>query len=516
MTILLFVQFHTSKLADSDLRAALYSLLGLSCFVKARSYLQFRADALLRLDKRAPVLFLRSFADDYRFQSSLNSEQAIVDHSLEVRLAKHFNRYGPFVAVGAPGDDTPVQGAARLRLKDEEWQEVVLGWMRAAKLIVMSCGATPWVNWELSKIIESKRTSDLILLFPELGERTSARDERVTARAQLLQQAFANTVWLEHLTAVDHLEDARAMLFRADGSVVTVRAKSTSREAYHFAALVAHHRVLFPTPSAGANESDAPRRQLAFAPALLLAAVCVMAALPLLEPGYGERITFKGGSLYYREDSVSRHEAERLGELLNGLGYFSDDRKSDVQLVRDGGVLDLRFVTSQEARSSSNFLLPFAALVAKLSEAFGAPLKAELCDEHLEPTVAVPPMRYASSHKGRVFYQAPVSAEEARSVARELATMEFFDDEQDREVYLSRPEIVTEIRLLVDGDLVRELPAVAESLSEISDVLREKSFAGADVLMMLIDSISLNPIVINHLPVRNRLPVLDQLRAQPW
>lgn len=74
---------------------------GFFLLVRARRYFQVSADSLLAADKRSPVLFLQSFADDEK-QQFRSSQRALLDFSLETRLANHFERFGPFIAVGSP------------------------------------------------------------------------------------------------------------------------------------------------------------------------------------------------------------------------------------------------------------------------------------------------------------------------------------------------------------------------------------------------------------------------------
>jgi hypothetical protein len=81
----------------------------------------------------------------------LHSQRAVLDFSLETRLAKHFSRFGPFIAVGSPKESLPQPGAARIFLPHDQWQDRILAWMQEAELIVMYAGRTQSVNWELRK-----------------------------------------------------------------------------------------------------------------------------------------------------------------------------------------------------------------------------------------------------------------------------------------------------------------------------------------------------------------------------
>ena len=224
------------------------TLLAFFLLVRARRYFQVSADSLLAADKRPPILFLRSFDDDAKQQYG-DSRRALLDFSLETRLANHFLHFGPFIAIGSPKESVPQIGAARVLLADDQWQSQVLDWMKHAQLIIMYSGKTQWVNWELRKVVDSGRATSLVLMFPEIKAwRRSKRNEDIAARVEHIRSVFRDTPWNEELMAYGDFAGLRAMLFRADGSMVMVKSRSRSRDAYHLAALVAHQQLLDAAP----------------------------------------------------------------------------------------------------------------------------------------------------------------------------------------------------------------------------------------------------------------------------
>jgi hypothetical protein len=231
------VRTHGTQRGFGDLALI---FLGWFLLVRARRYFQVTADSLLSVDHREPILFLRSFDDD-KPQSVFRPDKDLLDFSLETRLANHFNQFGPFIAVGSPTEDVPHLGAARKTLSDAEWQWRVTEWMSEANLILMYLGKTYWINWEMAKIIEKKRVSNLILLVPELKR---SRFDQTTPRFECIKYVFSQTIWSERLLEVKQFHSVRAMLFRADGSVVVIRSRPRNRDSYHLAALVAHYVML--------------------------------------------------------------------------------------------------------------------------------------------------------------------------------------------------------------------------------------------------------------------------------
>ena len=85
-------------------------------------------------------------------------------------------------------------------------------------------------------------------MFPEIkGWRSSRRKQDIAARVKQIRGVFKDTPWNEELTEFSDFAGLRAMLFRADSSMVMFKSRSRSRDAYHLAALIAHQQLLDPT-----------------------------------------------------------------------------------------------------------------------------------------------------------------------------------------------------------------------------------------------------------------------------
>ncbi|HKQ03858.1 MAG TPA: hypothetical protein VJ464_01905 [Blastocatellia bacterium] len=221
-------------------------LPGFFFLVKARRYFQINADSLLSVDKRSPILFLRAFNDDER-QIYKTSLRAILDFSLETRLANHFSYFGPFIALGSPRASVPGLGAAQVVLLESEWRSKIISWISEAVLIIMYAGKTPWVKWELTKVIDLDRVSNLILMIPEINEwRYADLSEETAARIKHLRDVFKSTRWNESLSELQGLQDICALLFSDDGAIVVIKSRPRNRDAYHLAALIAHYIILNP------------------------------------------------------------------------------------------------------------------------------------------------------------------------------------------------------------------------------------------------------------------------------
>jgi hypothetical protein len=108
------------------------------------------------------------------------------------------------------------------------------------------CRKTPWVTWELGKVIEKERAESMILIMPKkkrergmYGSLSSRPEEEdIALRIDRIKQVFESTKWRGVLTEIRDMQGIRVLLFEGDGSVAVIRSRSGTRGAYHLAALV--------------------------------------------------------------------------------------------------------------------------------------------------------------------------------------------------------------------------------------------------------------------------------------
>lgn len=236
---------------------------------RAKQYLQVSADSLLGKDKRPPILFLRSFSDDPKVNAAAGITHEglaqLIDFSVETRLANHFMRFGPFIAVGSPQEAVPQVGAARVKLSDEEWQAAVTNWMEISSAIVMYAGTTHWVGWELARIVEGGWTDKLIVVFPPVlpfpgfgpGAWLKKQKDDIAVRFQRTKEAFARTKWAEAWNVADPETIVCARL-AADGGIAFTRSRRRSKDAYDLAVQMAHLGLLGALPIGDEAMASAP------------------------------------------------------------------------------------------------------------------------------------------------------------------------------------------------------------------------------------------------------------------
>jgi hypothetical protein len=144
-----------------------------------------RADAarLRQLDRRAPVLYLRSFEDDDLGLPSVLSPRRPFTELFTLRTADPFEEaiawelstYGPVTAVGRPGHALASLGAAREYLANDSWQAGVLDRMLAAQSIVIVPGLTSGLQWEVATAVAAGHLDKTVFVLPPVDRRQSHR-----------------------------------------------------------------------------------------------------------------------------------------------------------------------------------------------------------------------------------------------------------------------------------------------------------------------------------------------------
>jgi hypothetical protein len=161
------------------------------------------AATLLKADERAPIVLLRSFQDDEKSVKRRSVLARLLFWGfggrirLEQAIAGELSRFGPFVAIGEPGERLPDLGAARAYFSDDEWQAAVQDWIGRARTIVIIAGVTHWVTWELRQVIASSKLDRLVLMLPPDTPAGSA------ARRQLIAEALSASPWRAALEGID-------------------------------------------------------------------------------------------------------------------------------------------------------------------------------------------------------------------------------------------------------------------------------------------------------------------------
>lgn len=249
-----------------------FGLRGAVCF-------RPRAETLIALDGRAPVIYLRSFRDDevmvgrpIRFDvNTYSSSYLMTEYSragflrvvfqrgkvrLEQAIEDEVSAIGPFVAIGEPHERHPDFGATRAYFEGDDvaWRNAVQSWIARAALIVVVPGQTQGLGWELGKIQAGGSTSKLLLIFPP--ERSKYRPARLAALVGMI----TDPRWLDAVTAPTNT-DLLAVFSTGGGDLVRVSAKKPRLAELEFAVELALYGMFcLPTGRASPGHPPAPPR----------------------------------------------------------------------------------------------------------------------------------------------------------------------------------------------------------------------------------------------------------------
>lgn len=167
------------------------------------------AQELLESDPRAPILYLRSFQNErakattlgrfsylrtgtqgfYLFarrptdfgrffrkalareykRKLLDSNRSV--HDEQMLFAEYFSDFGPYVAIGRPGEsfESMDLGAAKLYVPDDSWRDKVIELIEASGAVVLEAAASEGLAWEIREIVGRLDPERLLIILPRNG-----------------------------------------------------------------------------------------------------------------------------------------------------------------------------------------------------------------------------------------------------------------------------------------------------------------------------------------------------------
>jgi hypothetical protein len=138
----------------------------ISSWIAGRRHLAASELDVQRLDARPPVLYLRSFYTDELTSHTVPGHGFATYRTEEQQVTRAFEKCGPVLALGRPGEKLPMLGAARSYAPDAEWQRVVLDMMRKAGLVLISAGRGEALMWEIEQAVALVPPDKIVILIP--------------------------------------------------------------------------------------------------------------------------------------------------------------------------------------------------------------------------------------------------------------------------------------------------------------------------------------------------------------
>jgi len=221
------------------------SLLGMLALYVGHRLSQRAASHVLAHDDRKPILYLRSFRDDE--SNNLNPESGVAAllgirtprwlperfgavrylfsfhpirflriafglaaDTAEEQIANCLRRYGPFVAIGRPGERFAAPGAARMYVSHDTWQATVLDLMDRSQLIVLQPANTEGIWWEIKQTLERVEPQRMIMCLVNF----KGRQDDYEAFRLRVEEAIGRPL----PRSIGNLENPAILYFDRDGT----------------------------------------------------------------------------------------------------------------------------------------------------------------------------------------------------------------------------------------------------------------------------------------------------------
>lgn len=200
-------------------------LVSLPSYFLAKRFAHPTAEEALKHDPRGPILYLRSFADE-RPAGALFSNLKTLESTISDYFT-HEKFMGHLVAIGDPSGTSASlgEGASLAFVPNSAWQQSILSWMKAARMIVMVPFATEGVRWELQQVLGHGHLNKLLILLPLASKSGTSPGYETTkekeSRWLALLKNLAATPFAASLRDVN-FDHALAIYFPPNGSTVVL------------------------------------------------------------------------------------------------------------------------------------------------------------------------------------------------------------------------------------------------------------------------------------------------------
>lgn len=166
--LMLFVLGTISSLTSNESNSMFVAMMVVGTYVMGTSWRKLQAAAapaaseVLSSDTRPPVLYLRAWSRDSRYQAGAGGIR-----TLEQQLADVMLSIGPPICIANPDSEEVFAGFARLAVAPHQtWQEVVVGIASQAALVVFVLDPMRGgLEWEVSTIPRVRGSRPILFLF---------------------------------------------------------------------------------------------------------------------------------------------------------------------------------------------------------------------------------------------------------------------------------------------------------------------------------------------------------------
>jgi len=164
-------------------------------FRAGRRMAQESARSRMAVDRRPPILLLRSFAADGRVaEKAYFRQQSMVGWllgraSFEQELSNIMENLGPTVALGRHGEFLPTFGFAREYVANDAWRQVLNDYLdRSSWAVFLLYEITPNLSYEVELVLRSRPKTRVLLVPPPHEYRTAQWSEKYRTLAKSVPQ----------------------------------------------------------------------------------------------------------------------------------------------------------------------------------------------------------------------------------------------------------------------------------------------------------------------------------------
>lgn len=175
-SLLILIAINTQTISWIWVFGIIFSIIGAYLFKKSKFLGQKKGEEALQLDKRDPILYLRSFLhdpiatkadNDFLLAKVFSFGPPQPLNSEEEQISFAVNHFGPFIAIGDPKEAIPKLGASRIYTEHWKWKDVVIDLIRRSQLVILRVGETPGFWWEVSAVLHNKEPEKIMFLLPD-------------------------------------------------------------------------------------------------------------------------------------------------------------------------------------------------------------------------------------------------------------------------------------------------------------------------------------------------------------
>ena len=173
-------------------------------------------------DPRDPVLYLRSFYDDYNdgYEESLEQLKWKTDEEV---LTEILNMVGPTVALRGPNQPANISGAIRVNFTDEKWRAGVRHLMSISQLVVVQADISAGLLWELEAARKTVKPKRLLISFIAW----QSQDKDIRQKLYLRFKKHFQRIFNVHLP--EEILNSKFIVFRDDWTPELVTTDSFRR-----------------------------------------------------------------------------------------------------------------------------------------------------------------------------------------------------------------------------------------------------------------------------------------------